>query len=55
MLTLLKMLYFAQKNPQNAENAVSETQNSPTGDIPPNPIQTCRHFNNETYFASQKS
>ena len=34
-------LYFAQKCPQNAGNAVSETQNSPGH--PPGPLEMFRH------------
>ena len=31
-------MYFAQKCPQNAGNAVSETH------VPPDPLEWCRHY-----------
>ena len=38
-------LYFAPKVPENAGNAVLETQNSnfPMRYIPPDPLQMCHH------------
>ena len=45
-LTRKKPIYFAQKCPQNAGNAVSETQISKNflGGMPPDPLQFCRHY-----------
>ena len=41
-----KPIYFAQKCPQNAGNAVSETQISKNfrGACPRTPLQLCRHY-----------